>query len=298
MKNIINVYCPSEYENLVIQILDKHKFNYSINKTDLDIFRNQQICHFMSSQLSKETHDLLIKATKYGATIEPLSEYLSKKVGYIELELLHPDYFLQHKSFSILRKKHYELQKRLLDLMMVALLAPIAIPIGLITAAAIKLESEGDVFFKQERVGRYNKPFKVIKFRSMGMDAEKNGAQWASKNDMRVTRVGKFIRKTRIDELPQLINVLKGEMSMVGARPEREVFIQDLEKEIPYYRFRHAAHVGITGLAQVSYPYGESLEDAKWKHRYDVHYIKNQSLMVDLKILTKTVKVVLFGMGQ
>lgn len=298
MKNTINVYCPSEYENQVIHILDKHKLSYSVNNTNLDTFRNQQICHFMSSQLSKETHNLLIKATKYGAKIEPLSEYLSKKVGYIELELLHPDYFLQHKSFSILRKKHYEILKRLLDLMMVALLAPIAIPVGLLTAIAIKLESKGDVFFKQERVGRYNQPFKVIKFRSMGMDAEKNGAQWASKNDMRVTRIGKFIRKTRIDELPQLINVLKGEMSMVGARPEREVFIQGLEKEIPYYRFRHAAHVGITGLAQVSYPYGESLEDAKWKHRYDVHYIKNQSLLVDLKILAKTVKVVLFGMGQ
>ncbi|MGF1708923.1 sugar transferase [Enterovibrio baiacu] len=298
MKNTVNVYCPSDYENLVVEILEKLNISYTINKNEFDTFRNQIVCHFMSSALEKDTHDLLIKATKYGAKVEPLSEYLSKKVGYIELELLHPDYFLQNKSFSILRRKHHEIPKRLLDLTMVALLAPIAIPVGLITAVAIKLESEGDVFFKQERVGRYNQPFNVIKFRSMGMDAEKNGAQWASKNDMRVTRVGKFIRKTRIDELPQLINVMKGEMSMVGARPEREVFIQDLEKEIPYYRFRHAAHVGITGLAQVSYPYGESLEDAKWKHRYDVHYIKNQSLILDLKILAKTMKVVLFGMGQ
>jgi lipopolysaccharide/colanic/teichoic acid biosynthesis glycosyltransferase len=298
MKNTLNVYCPLEHEQLVKEILEKHQFNYTLNDTNIEGFKGRKIIHFMSSQLGNETHNLLIKATKYGAHVEPLSEYLSKKLGFVELELLHPDYFLQHKSFSILRKMHHELPKRVLDLTMVALLAPIAIPVGLITAVAIKLESEGDVFFKQERVGRYNQPFKVIKFRSMGMDAEKNGAQWASKNDMRVTRVGKFIRKTRIDELPQLINVLKGEMSMVGARPERDVFIKDLEKAIPYYRFRHAAHVGITGLAQVSYPYGESLEDAKWKHKYDVHYIKHQSLMMDLKVLAKTVKVVLFGMGQ
>ena len=132
----------------------------------------------------------------------------------------------------------------------------------------------------------------------MRNDAEKNGAQWASKNDARVTRVGKFIRKTRIDELPQLINILKGEMSLVGPRPEREVFIKDLETQIPYYRFRHAIKPGVTGLAQVKYAYGASVEDAIWKHKYDIHYIKHQSLRMDLKIILRTVKTVLFGMGQ
>lgn len=132
----------------------------------------------------------------------------------------------------------------------------------------------------------------------MRNDAEKNGAQWASKNDARVTRVGKFIRKTRIDELPQLINILKGEMSLVGPRPEREVFIKDLETQIPYYRFRHAIKPGVTGLAQVKYAYGASVEDAIWKHKYDIHYIKHQSLGMDLKIILRTVKTVLFGMGQ
>ncbi|MGL4336824.1 MAG: sugar transferase, partial [Turicibacter sp.] len=134
--------------------------------------------------------------------------------------------------------------------------------------------------------------------RSMRNDAEKNGAQWASKNDARVTRVGRFIRKTRIDELPQLINVFKGEMSLVGPRPEREVFVKELEAVIPYYRFRHAVKPGITGLAQVKYPYGASIEDAVWKHKYDIFYIKHQSLMLDIKILLLTVKTVLFGMGQ
>ena len=132
----------------------------------------------------------------------------------------------------------------------------------------------------------------------MRNDAEKNGAQWASQNDSRVTKVGNFIRKTRIDELPQLINVFKGEMSLVGPRPEREVFISELENTIPYYRFRHSVKPGITGLAQVKYPYGASIEDAAWKHRYDVYYIKHQSLLLDIKILLLTVKVVLFGMGR
>ena len=132
----------------------------------------------------------------------------------------------------------------------------------------------------------------------MRNDAEKNGAQWASKNDARVTKIGKFIRQTRIDEIPQLINVLQGSMSIVGPRPEREVFIRDLEKEIPYYRFRHAVKPGVTGLAQVSYPYGASLEDAVWKHKYDIHYIKHHSALLDLKILVMTIKTVLFGMGR
>lgn len=132
----------------------------------------------------------------------------------------------------------------------------------------------------------------------MRNDAEKSGAQWATQNDARVTKVGNFIRKTRIDELPQIINILKGEMSIVGPRPEREVFIAELEQEIPYYRFRHAVKPGVTGLAQVSYPYGASIEDAIWKHKYDIYYIKHHSTLLDIKILLKTVKVVLFGMGR
>ena len=202
------------------------------------------------------------------------------------------------KAFSILSRRSNRVIKRILDLFFVALLSVIAIPVGIITAVAIKKESPGPVFYRQKRVGQYNQEFEVIKFRSMRADAEKNGAQWASKNDSRVTRVGNFIRKTRIDELPQLINVLKGEMSMVGPRPEREVFIKELETVIPYYRFRHAVKPGITGLAQVKYPYGASVEDAVWKHKYDIYYIKHQSFFMDAKILLLTVKAVLFGMGQ
>jgi len=168
----------------------------------------------------------------------------------------------------------------------------------LITAVLVKLESKGPIFYKQKRVGLFNKEFSVIKFRSMAADAEKAGAQWAKINDPRITKVGAFIRKTRIDELPQLINVIIGEMSLVGPRPERKVFIKELEKVIPYYKFRHAVKPGITGLAQVNYPYGDSIEDAVWKHKYDIYYIKYHRSLLDIKILLLTIKVVLFGMGR
>ena len=213
------------------------------------------------------------------------------------MRLLNSDFYIHSKQFSVLRRKHHTIPKRMVDLLFVLLLAPIAIPVGLVTALLIKLESKGPVFFRQERTGLYNQLYTVIKFRSMAADAEKGGAQWATKNDMRVTKVGKVIRKTRIDELPQLINVLRGEMSMVGPRPEREVFIEQLEQEIPYYRFRHAVRPGVTGFAQVFYSYGASVEDAIWKHKYDMYYIKHQSLWVDLKVLGKTVGTVLFGKG-
>jgi len=218
--------------------------------------------------------------------------------GYTEINLLNSAYFLHQKSFTILSDKWREIRKQILDWVLVFLLAIVAVPICMLTALAIRIESKGPIFFRQLRTGRYNKEFEVIKFRSMRIDAEKDGAKWASANDDRVTRVGKFIRKTRIDELPQLINVIRGEMSIVGPRPEREVFIHDLEKNIPYYRFRHAVRPGITGLAQVKYPYGASLEDAEWKHRYDRYYIKHRRFLLDVEIILWTVKVVLFGMGR
>ncbi|BCV57519.1 hypothetical protein TUM17384_14640 [Shewanella algae] len=224
--------------------------------------------------------------------------YLDSRFGYTEVRLLKTGYFLHQKAFSILSTKRTQVSKRFVDIMASLILALFSFPIFLITALAIKIESPGPVFFRQKRTGQYNVEFDVIKFRSMVTDAELNGAQWASKNDSRVTRVGRLIRKTRIDELPQIINILKGDMSIIGPRPEREVFIERLEKEIPYYRFRHAVKPGVTGLAQVSYPYGASIEDSMWKHKYDIYYIKHHSLILDIKILLKTVRVVLFGMGQ
>ncbi|MEG3222157.1 sugar transferase [Vibrio gigantis] len=298
ISNIIHIYCPSDCIDTLKFVLSRHDLDYDINNYSLRDFKGKTLCHFQSSGLPKEHRTFLIGATELGAWVEPLVSYFDRKLGYTETELLHSGYFLHQKAFSILSNKRNENEKRFIDLLFVFMIGLVAIPVGLITALLIKLESPGPVFFKQRRTGQYNQEFEVIKFRSMRNDAEKNGAQWATKNDARVTKVGNFIRKTRIDELPQLINVYRGEMSMVGPRPEREVFIEDLEKEIPYYRFRHAVKPGVTGLAQVKYPYGASVEDAVWKHKFDIYYIKHQNWKMELKILFLTIKTVVFGMGR
>ncbi|UYM15701.1 sugar transferase [Endozoicomonas euniceicola] len=293
------IYTPSANVALLRHILQEKKINYIINdySKDESCRNHKAIYYFQLGDLKPSQREFLVKQVKYGVKVISLIEEFERKLGYTEVGLLNSDYYIDDKSFSVLRRKHHTIPKRIVDLVLVMTLMPVAIPVGLLTALFIKIESPGKVLFKQKRAGLYNKEFEVIKFRSMRQDAESSGAKWASKNDNRVTKVGRFIRKMRIDELPQLINVLKGEMSMVGPRPEREVFIKELEKQIPYYRFRHAVKPGVTGYAQVQYPYGASLEDAVWKHKYDMYYIKHQSLWMDFKILAKTVTTVLFGKG-
>lgn len=294
----VYVYCPPEDEGLVANVLSEAGLSAVVNQYQLEEHQGKVILHYKQGALGHDQCEFLIAATEGGAWVEPLVSYLDRKLGYTEVALLHHGYFLHQKAFSILSHKGPRITKRLLDLTFSLMLSVVALPICLLTALLIKLESPGPVLFRQKRTGLYNKEFDVIKFRSMRNDAEKHGAQWASKNDARVTRVGRFIRKTRIDELPQLLNVFKGEMSLVGPRPEREVFIAELEKQIPYYRFRHAVKPGITGLAQVKYRYGASVKDAMWKHKYDVYYIKHQSFLLEIKILLWTVKTVVFGMGR
>ena len=173
----------------------------------------------------------------------------------------------------------------------------ITLPIVILTAALIKLESKGPVFYKQKRVGHDGIIFSLVKFRSMIADAENNGAVWTQQDDSRVTRVGKIIRNFRIDEIPQIWNVLKGDMSFVGPRPERPEFVDFLQKDIPYYMLRHSVKPGITGWAQVNYQYGDSPDDAREKLQYDLYYVKNQSFILDLHIMLSTVQVILFGIG-
>ena len=169
----------------------------------------------------------------------------------------------------------------------------------LLAVLAIRLDSPGPIIYRQERVGKGGRGFMCLKFRSMRSDAERDGvARWAAKNDARVTRVGSFIRKTRIDELPQLMSVLKGQMSLVGPRPERPSFVAQLREQIPFYDVRHSVKPGVTGWAQVRYSYGASLEDARRKHQFDLYYVKNNSLFLDLLVLIETVSVVLFREGQ
>jgi exopolysaccharide biosynthesis polyprenyl glycosylphosphotransferase len=181
---------------------------------------------------------------------------------------------------------------------MSALLLTLAVPVMLATAIAIFLEGGGPVIFRQERVGRGGRTFTLLKFRSMRTDAEHDGkARWASEKDERITPVGRFIRKGRIDELPQLWNVLKGEMSLVGPRPERPCFVEQLSKQIPFYAIRHTVNPGITGWAQVRAEYGASVEDAKRKLQFDLYYVKNHTLVLDLLIAVETIRVVLSGKG-
>ncbi|BDM65198.1 hypothetical protein NFHSH190041_26500 [Shewanella sp. NFH-SH190041] len=294
----IYVFCPEERINEINEISQDYKFKIIINDYSITDFSCKVICHYESALLDKKQRLFLVSAIELGAWVEPFVSYLDARLGYTEVKLLGSGYFLHQKAFSILSSQRTQLVKRIVDIVSAVFLLILTLPISILTALVIKLESRGPVFYKQKRTGLYNQQFEVIKFRSMSVDAESQGAKWAVKNDMRVTKVGKFIRKTRIDELPQIINILKGEMSIVGPRPEREYFITNLEKEIPYYRFRHAVKPGVTGLAQVSYPYGASMEDAIWKHKYDVYYIKHHSSFLDLKILLKTIKVVMFGMGR
>ena len=174
---------------------------------------------------------------------------------------------------------------------------PIDLCVGVAAALLIRLESPGPVIYRQDRVGLYEKEFTVYKFRSMRTDAEKNGAVWAAANDARVTRVGKFIRKVRIDELPQIWNIIKGDMSFIGPRPERMTFVKQLKEHIPYYSLRHTVKPGLTGWAQVCYPYGANEEDARHKLEYDLFYVKNISILLDIHIIFKTVGVVLFPKG-
>ena len=225
-------------------------------------------------------------------------EFYETYENKLPISHLSPKWFLENTGFEIYHNNFNLKAKRLLDLFFAMLIGIFAAPVIILAAIIVKLESKGPIFFIQERIGEGNKKFNIVKFRSMTTDAEKDGPQWASKNDNRVTKFGKIMRATRIDELPQLWNVLRGEMSFVGPRPEREFFIQQLEKEIPYYNLRHTVKPGLTGWAQVMYPYGASVEDAYRKLQYDLYYIKHHSIPFDVKVLLKTVTIVIFGKGR
>lgn len=294
---LIYIYAPDQDVVHVSDVLRRANIPHVINQYDLCDCADKTMCFFKRTELSASQVDFLVNAASRGGQVEALMDYLDRRLNFVEVELLHGDYLLDNNIMRAVYNQRGQWKKRLLDIVLSATLLLLTWPIWLLTALAIKLESSGPVFFRQLRTGLFNQEFSIIKFRSMSQDAEKDGARWASKNDSRITRVGSFIRKTRIDELPQLINVLKGEMSLIGPRPEREVFIHELEKVIPFYRFRHMIKPGITGLAQVKYTYGSSVEDAMYKHRHDIYYIKHQSLWMDLQILLQTLRIVVTGQG-
>jgi len=189
------------------------------------------------------------------------------------------------------------LMKRLLDLILATVFVVFTLPVMIIVALAIKCDGPGPVIYRQDRVGLGGRPFNLLKFRSMVPNAEQDGPVWAAEQDVRITRVGRIIRLLRIDEIPQLLNVIRGEMSMIGPRPERPYFVDQLASQIPRFVERHAVTPGITGWAQINYPYGASIEDAQHKLGYDLYYVQHQSLGLDLRILISTVRVVIFQKG-
>ena len=231
-----------------------------------------------------------------GIKVYDLNTHFEKTLGQIRIDYLSASWLIFGDGFNqgALRTA----VKRGFDILCSSTLALLTAPIMAITAVLIKFESRGPVFYRQERVGLNNETFFVTKFRSMRTDAEKDGKpQWAQANDSRVTRVGQFIRRTRIDELPQLFNVLRGEMSLVGPRPERPFFVEQLTQEIPFYAVRHSVKPGLTGWAQVRYHYGSTVEDSQEKLQFDLYYVKNHTLFLDLVVLFETVGVVLTGKG-
>jgi sugar transferase (PEP-CTERM system associated) len=239
--------------------------------------------------------DLLrIKTT--GVHVNDFSTFMERETGRVDLDTVNPSWLIFSDGFSSGRMISSAF-KRVFDICASLLLLILTAPVIALFAIIVKLDSKGPAFFRQTRVGLYGQNFSLIKLRSMRTDAEAAGAQWAAKDDPRVTRVGRMIRKLRIDELPQAWTVLKGEMSFVGPRPERPEFVSDLEEKLPYYAERHMVKPGITGWAQINYPYGASIEDSRHKLEYDLYYAKNYSPFLDLLILLQTLRVVLWNEG-
>lgn len=254
-------------------------------------------------------HTVVISDEWYYSVYNELYELIPRRLRFYQLtnfwELMEESipiyatreiWFLENLNRG--PNRGYHLIKRIVDVLAVLLFLPIFLPLGLLTALAVTATSPGPALFRQTRVGRNDQPFTLYKFRSMRTDAEKDGAQWATENDPRITPVGRVIRATRLDEIPQVINVFRGEMSFIGPRPERPEFVSTLSRAIPHYHLRHLVKPGLTGWAQVRYRYGSSEEDAAIKLTYDLYYVKNVSLVLDIKILLKTIMTVLGRRGR
>lgn len=243
----------------------------------------------------------LFKCKTRGIDVIEILDFIEQETGQIAVNLIYPSWVIYSNGFEMNHKFKTSLDHRMNAILALMVLA-IVWPIMLITSLIIYFDdgrrTGASIFYRQVRIGLDGKPFQILKFRSMRPDAEAGGAQWASVNDNRVTRIGAFMRKYRVDELPQLLNILRGDMGFVGPRPERPEFVEQLVKEIPYYNQRHNVKPGLTGWAQLKYPYGSTTEDAQEKLKFDLYYIKHRTLLLDLVILIRTVEIVLFGKGR
>ncbi|HTN13768.1 MAG TPA: TIGR03013 family XrtA/PEP-CTERM system glycosyltransferase [Sphingomonadaceae bacterium] len=238
----------------------------------------------------------LLRIKTAGVHVNDFSSFMERETGRVDLDTVNPSWLIFSDGFSSGRAVS-SAAKRMFDILASSILLFLTFPLILLFALLVKIDSRGPAFFRQTRVGLYGQTFELVKLRSMRTDAEKDGAKWAQTDDPRVTRVGRFIRKARIDELPQTWSVLKGEMSFVGPRPERPEFVEDLDEKLPYYAERHMVKPGITGWAQINYPYGASIDDARQKLEYDLYYAKNYTPFLDLLILLQTLRVVLWHEG-
>ncbi len=295
---VVGFFPTSESSDGAAALEDAKLFDRRRNM--LDLVRQHQVNDIIVAEREQRgggvPMDQLLDCRISGVPIMDLAGFYERTKAEVPVDSLKASWLVYGEGFA--QGALRTVTKRVFDIVSSATLLLLASPVMLIAAIAIRLDSRGPVLYKQERVGLGGESFMCIKFRSMRTDAEKDGvARWATKNDSRITRVGAFMRKTRVDELPQLFSVLRGEMSMVGPRPERPSFVAQLKEQIPYYDLRHTVKPGLTGWAQVRYAYGASLEDARKKHQFDLYYVKNNSLLLDLQVLIETVSVVLFREG-
>lgn len=293
-EEIVNEMKKTKLYKVILDTNDKYTLASELEKK-----RETIIVDFDSGLLDdKQLSDKFLNCRIEGVKIYTDITFYEIVLKRLAIKRLSKKYFMVESGFSSYQDSIKKNFKRIFDICFAIFILIPATPIMIIAAIIIKLESRGPIIYSQERIGENNKPFKIFKFRSMRVDSEKDGPKWASEHDNRITKFGNIMRKTRIDELPQLYNVLLGQMSFVGPRPERQFFINTLEKEIPYYNLRHMVKPGITGWAQVKYPYGASIEDSYRKLQYDLYYIKNYSTILDILIILDTVKIVIFGKGR
>lgn len=262
-----------------------------------ELYNAERVVVALSDRRNRMPLGALLALKLKGVHIDDAHSLYERVTGKIRTTTAPQSWLIFSEGFRALRKKVRH--KRMMDTILALLLGSVALPIAILVALAVKLSSRGPILFKQERIGLHGKAFRLVKFRTMRTDAEADGVpRWAGDGDPRITRVGRFLRKTRLDEIPQIWNVLIGDMSFVGPRPERPHFVEVLREKLSYYNERHCVRPGITGWAQINYGYGATVEDALQKLQYDLFYIKNLSLLLDLAILFETGKTVLFGRGR
>lgn len=312
LNNVLIIGKNKESEHLIKYIKDNPQLGYQVKKiisekdTNLvfnliEIVVKEKIQTIVT--VPDPRHDQTLIRNLYHClplkiTLFNLPSFYEQLTGKVPVSVIEEFWFLENMMDS--RRNIYETFKRSFDLLFGLILGAISLPLYPLIALLVKLDSSGAIFYRQKRVGQDSQIFNIGKFRSMIKDAEKDGAKWAQKNDPRITRVGNFLRKTRLDELPQLWNIIKGDMSFVGPRPERPEFVfgTNMERQIPFYQIRHLVKPGLTGWAQINFDYGSSLEDTVEKLQYDFYYLKNRSFILDLAIILKTIRIILSGGGR